>query len=174
MVSRVIDIRRDIAAPRSIVWALLADSAGYASWGFWDEATLERPGPTDRDGVGAIRILASHGRVLREQITDFVPGERMSYRLVSGLPVRSYSATVSLTPRPGGTTLTWRCTIEAAPVVAGLVRRRLRPFIAEAAAMLAARAEHDAGTVVFAPPVVRHGLHLHGLPTIRSIGRVGS
>ena len=62
---------------------------------------------------------------------------RLAYKLVSGLPVKAYESEVTLTPTAsGGTTIRWRSTFTAAPVVGPVLRRVLGRFIATTAEQL--------------------------------------
>lgn len=134
------------AAPEQ-VFALLADGSTWPQWGVFDEFALEERAPGGGEGVGALRRFTSHsyGRRIdsRERVTELVPGRRLSYRLVSGLPLRDYRATVDLEPTPdGGTRIRWSSDFSGArvPGTAWLYRRVLESFIQRIADDLAAAA----------------------------------
>jgi uncharacterized protein YndB with AHSA1/START domain len=128
-------------APAETVWAILADTENWPRWSRNDTAVLERPGVTVRDGVGAIRRLHT-GRIrVREEITAFDPPTRLGYRLLSGLPVRDYEATVTLSPGDGGTAIEWAARFgSAVPGLGWLLRRSLHRVLDDFATALAAAA----------------------------------
>jgi uncharacterized protein YndB with AHSA1/START domain len=96
-------------APRKIVFSVLAETEGYPAWSDFNEASLEREGHDERQGVGAIRRLRSgRFRPSTEEVVAFEPDEHLSYVLLDGLPLRDYRADVTLTETVGGgTTLRW-------------------------------------------------------------------
>jgi Polyketide cyclase / dehydrase and lipid transport len=108
----VISSSAESAADVDTVWALVADHRGYASWGPWQQARLEREGTPSPDGVGAVRILRARPLTMREEVVTFEPPSRLDYVLHSGLPLRDYRASVTLTPSGQGTTLHWRAEFE--------------------------------------------------------------
>ena len=95
-------------APSSVVWRLLADVATWPAWGTFDTAALESPGPTVSEGVGAVRILTSGRYTTRERVLAFEANRRLSYSLLSGLPLRDYVGEVVLREVDGRTEITWR------------------------------------------------------------------
>jgi len=126
------------------VWELLADARGWPAWTPFDAAELEREGTPPPDGVGAIRRFTLGKRVTRESVVAFEPPCWLAYQLLSGLPLRSYRADVTLSAANGGTEIRWVAQLEPlVPGVGWLVKRRLEPFIAEVAERLARRAESD-------------------------------
>jgi hypothetical protein len=130
------------SAPVEAVWARLADSSTWSEWGQWEQTTLDREGVPAPDGVGAIRRLRQGRRTTVEEIVTFAPPRQASYELLSGLPVRSYHADVTLEPVGGGTRIHWVSTFDGAyPGVGKVVQLALRRFIPETARRLAAVAE---------------------------------
>jgi Polyketide cyclase / dehydrase and lipid transport len=74
----------------------------------------------------------------RDQIVELVPGRRLGYVSLSGLPVRDYRAHVELEPAGDGTTIRWQASF--APKVPGtgwVVERGLGRFLDQCAAGLA-------------------------------------
>lgn len=127
-----------IAAPEA-VWALLADIATWTAWGEWDAARLKREDPAGGPGVGAVRELRLQRTRSVERVTAFEPPHRLAYALAGGnIPVRDYRGEVTLEPVPGGgTTIRWRSTFKPKlPGTAGMVERRLRPFLQDTARRL--------------------------------------
>jgi hypothetical protein len=133
-------------ADPATVYALLRDGAGWPDWSPIDSVELERPGDTEPEGVGAVRVLRS-GRVTgRDTIAELVPDRRFAYTHASSLPVRDYRGEIDLTPVAGGTEIRWTTSFEPRyPATGALVRRGLSRFIAACADGLAERATELAG-----------------------------
>src|SRR3954447_27005801 len=97
-------------ASRDAVWALVRDIGTWQDWGTWSSTTIHEPAPgDDPQGVGVVRRLRQAPGTNPERVTELVPGERLGYELVEGLPFDNYRAAVSLADAPGGgTEITWR------------------------------------------------------------------
>jgi uncharacterized protein YndB with AHSA1/START domain len=144
--SQTIEARAHSAAPREAVWRVVADAPGWSRWGAWKKAELEREGQPPPGGLGAVKALTSETRrpvVSREEVTIFEPPSRFGYKLLSGLPLRDYNATITLADAPdGGTDITWRSQFEPKiPLTGALFRRGLQKFIQDTAERLAREAE---------------------------------
>jgi uncharacterized protein YndB with AHSA1/START domain len=113
------------SAPPAAVWGLLADASKWQEWGAWSKVEIEGGG---EQGPGAVRVLVRTPYRLREQVTDWVPGQRMGYDLLEGMRVVGYKAEVTLEPTPtGGTVVRWRSTYDrAGPLTALLLRVAVR------------------------------------------------
>jgi uncharacterized protein YndB with AHSA1/START domain len=109
------------------LWPLLEDVTRFTEWGMWQEADYQREGTTSPHGVGAIRRVRSGRTVSIEEVVEVEPEHRVSYRLLSGIPVRDYLATVELTPVAGGTEVHWWATFERT-----LLGRVVRPKLQSA------------------------------------------
>lgn len=136
MAHTTIEIEHATSAAPEAVWALLADVTTWTDWGEWDAARLQREDATGGPGVGAVRELRLDRTRSVEQVTVFEPPRRLAYALVGGnIPVRDYRGEVTLEPAPGGgTTIRWRSTFKAkVPGTAGMVARKLRPFLQDTA-----------------------------------------
>ena len=91
------------------VFRLLRDGATWPHWSLFDRFELEREGADDRLGVGAIRVFSTRISRAREEVVEITPDRRLSYVLLSGLPLEDYRADVDLVPAPaGGTIIRWR------------------------------------------------------------------
>ncbi len=126
------------AAPEA-VWALLADVTTWTDWGVWDVARLRSADPSGGPGVGAVRELRVERTRSIEEVVVFDAPRRLEYALVGGnIPVRNYRGTVTLEPTPsGGTTIRWASSFRAKlPGTAGMIERKLRPFIQDTARRL--------------------------------------
>jgi hypothetical protein len=147
MARQRIEHRATTTADPAAVYALLRDGATWPEWAPIDSFELEREGASEREGVGAVRLLRS-GRVTgRDTIAELVENRRFAYTNASSLPVKDYRGTVDLDPLPdGGTAITWVSEFDPKlPGTGALVRRGLDGFVAKLANGLAARATADAG-----------------------------
>ena len=127
------------AAPLAITWSVLADQAGMAAWTPARTVTITHQGEPRPAGVGTIRVLSLVPLTICEQIIAVDEPNRLTYRLLSGIPVRDYVGqtiltgtdrgtdivwTVTLTPRWPGTTFAVRRVVKA--LAAGLARQSER------------------------------------------------
>ncbi|MGH3726182.1 MAG: SRPBCC family protein [Mycobacterium sp.] len=101
-------------ASRNTVYQLLADREGYSE--FLPFTTkLVRPGTAERQGVGAVHRIGVGPVGVKEEIVELVDGERIQYRVVGGLPVRSHVGTITLTDHPKGTAVHY--SMESTPLI---------------------------------------------------------
>ncbi len=106
---RVEVVRKFSAAPER-VWEVYTEHAGWSKWAGFQKSWLEREGERDRNGTGAIRGFASAGVRVFEEILDFEPPKRMTYRVVrGGLPMREHLGEVCFEAEGDATVVTWRC-----------------------------------------------------------------
>jgi hypothetical protein len=109
------------------VWALLSDGATWSRWARSRGSGFDRGGEPPPHGVGAIRSFGTGPIRTREEVVAFEPPQRLSYVLLSGLPVRGYRADVTLEPDGPGTHITWNSSWERArPGVAWILRTAVR------------------------------------------------
>lgn len=73
-----------------------------------------------KNGVGSSRRLKPPGPVpaFEETVTEFVPGEKIEYRVTKGTPLNHHLGVITLTPTDSGTHMVW--TIEIGAAVPGL------------------------------------------------------
>lgn len=132
MSTRTIEVTRLLDAPPERIWSLLEDVTTWASWGPYERAELESAGSPDPNGVGAIRRFQVAGRTTRELVTLSDAPTTFGYELLDGIPVRGYSAKVSLLRQPAGTLVTWSSRFRPSiPATGALIQRRLQTFIDE-------------------------------------------
>src|SRR3954471_6117572 len=145
MARQRIEHRAITTADPATVYALLRVGATWPEWGPVDSVELEREGTSEREGVGAVRVLRT-GRVTgRDTIVELVEDRRFSYTHESSLPVKDYRGDVDLEPVEGGTEVRWVSEFSPKfPGTGALVRRGLDGFIARLVDGLAARATADA------------------------------
>ena len=136
-----IEITQHSAAPPAAVFALLVDGETWPRWSPIEAFELERTGDPPPEGVGAIRALRRGRTTGRDEIVEVVPDRRLSYRSLSGLPVRDYRAHVDLEPDGDGTTICWEASFSPKlPGTGRLLERGLRRFLEQCARGLAEHA----------------------------------
>ena len=146
MAQQVIDRQATTAADPATVWALLADGATWPEWSPLGSFELIEPGDGEPEGLGAVRLFTTGRIKSRERVVERSPGEVFSYVLEAGLPLRDYTAVVTLAPAEGGTSIRWRSTFHAkVPGTGWLYRRQLGAFIGRAVDGLAAAARARLG-----------------------------
>lgn len=101
-------------APRNVVYQIFADREGYSEF-LPFTVKLVRPGATERQGVGAVHRIGVGPVGVKEEIIELVDGERIQYRVVGGLPVRSHIGTITLTDHPRGTAVHY--SMESTPLI---------------------------------------------------------
>jgi hypothetical protein len=147
MSHHVIEASAHSGASRDAVWALVRDIETWEDWGTWSSTTIQTPAPgEDPQGVGVVRRLRQAPVTSIERVTELVPGERLSYELVQGLPFENYHAAVTLTDAAGGgTDITWRAEFDVkARIRGGVSRKLLERFYPDIVQRLARGAEQTA------------------------------
>jgi hypothetical protein len=127
MSHHVIEATAHSNASRDAVWALIADITTWQDWGTWSSTTIETPAAADDpQGVGVVRRLRQAPVTNLERVTEIVPGERLAYELVSGLPFENYRAQIVLADgTTGGTDISWRAEFDVRAKVRGTISRKL-------------------------------------------------
>jgi Polyketide cyclase / dehydrase and lipid transport len=141
-----IDKSAHTTASPSIVYAVLLDRP---SWPSWSPLAAFEPGPDGSDGprsVGAIGTFVTGRTRSREEVVELIPDRRLSYTLLSGLPLHDYRADVDLTPSASGTDIRWHSTFHARVGTGWAYRFGLGRFIARMVTGLAAEASRRAVT----------------------------
>jgi uncharacterized protein YndB with AHSA1/START domain len=146
MSHHVIEASAHSSASRDAVWALVRDIDTWQRWGTWSATSLQTPAPgEDPQGVGAVRRLRQFPVTNVERVVEVVPGERLAYELVSGLPFENYRGEVRLADGPnGGTNITWRSEFDVTKLRGGISRRALERFFPQIVEKLARGAEQEA------------------------------
>jgi hypothetical protein len=123
-------LRNTIAAPVEVVFDVLTDHRGYSHLTALRSSTLEREGQPAPNGIGAIRVLKLAGPPIREEVTEYEEPTRFAYRALSGLPTKSHTGTVDLSPAGLSTELVWRVdTTPSVPVPGPIWAVAVRPAI---------------------------------------------
>ena len=104
--------RRWTSGPPERVWELVGRASNWPQWSLAKNASLEREGSPDPDGVGAIRRLSTGPGGTREEVITWEPPRLLEYRVLSGLPIVDHRATLTLTANEGGTDIDWRATFD--------------------------------------------------------------
>ena len=95
------------AQPREI-YALLVNSATYPLWSMIRYYESLRSGREGLHDVGARRLFKTNAiTVMREEVTDLVPNERVGYSLLSGFPLLDYRSQTTLEKTASGTRIIW-------------------------------------------------------------------
>jgi len=123
-----IEVRQVVPAPPPVVFASLLDRSRWPAWSGHDAFEPVRPGAAGPYDVGSIGLLQSGRRVMREQIIEVVPGRRIGYTLLAGLPLRGYRADFDLTPAGEGTEVRWHSSFDAPPGLGWIYVAALRRF----------------------------------------------
>jgi Polyketide cyclase / dehydrase and lipid transport len=135
-------VERRIAATPTRVFELVARIEDWPRWTFPDEATRERDGAPDPDGVGALRRLRTGRRVTREDIVAFEAPTTFAYTLLEGLPLRNYRADVTIRPDGAGCIVRWHSRFDPKlPGTGALWRLGIRKLLGRITDDLAVAAE---------------------------------
>jgi hypothetical protein len=90
------------------IYSLLLNSATYPLWSMIRYYESLRPGLEGLHDVGARRLFRTNAiTVMREEITDVAPNQRIGYTLLSGFPLLDYHAKTMLEKTASGTRIVW-------------------------------------------------------------------
>jgi len=94
---RRIDLTKTLEAPAGGIFEVLADHERYTRFRGISRARLKREGSPDRNGLGAVRALASGPIWFDEEITAFEPPNRLDYLIrATNLPLEHHGGTITL------------------------------------------------------------------------------
>ena len=132
----------DAHATAETVWKIIADAEHWPDWSPNQRAALDQTGDPAPNGVGAIRRFGT-GRVeVREEVVTFEPPRKFEYRLLSGLPMRDYLATVLVDDAGDHVRITWSATFRPKYFGTGwLFRATVQKLTTDYSAALAREAE---------------------------------
>lgn len=115
------------AASAEIVYDVASDSSRYPEWSIIGAFEHVRSGAAGRYGVGSQRIYRTWPLRLLEEVTELIPGRRVSYTVLRGMPFRNYHSSIDITPLDGGgSAIRWHSTFD--PLLPGS-GRALRAFM---------------------------------------------
>lgn len=135
-----IDRRAHTTASAEVVYAMLLDRPTWPSWSPLDSFQHEADGNDGPNSLGAIGTFATGRKRSREEIVELIPNQRLSYTLLSGLPLSGYRADIDITPDEHGCTVRWHSTFGARPGSGWIYRLVLGTFIQRMVDGLAAAA----------------------------------
>ena len=145
-----IDATQVVDATVDEVWSLVGDRSTWPEWSPLGSYEWVSDGSPVPNGVGAVNRYRTGRVTATEEIVEYVPGKRLSYRLLSGMPLRDYRADIDLTPVVGGTQVRFHSTFRPRFVGTGWIYRRvLQIFVRR---MLAGLAEHVGTAAPVAAP----------------------
>jgi carbon monoxide dehydrogenase subunit G len=76
-------------------------------------------------------------------VTELIPDQKLSYELLSGMPLRDYRADVRLTPAGEGTLITWASSFQCVFGTGWFWRRFMNGVLSKMAGQLAVAAENS-------------------------------
>ena len=124
-----IDRRARTTAPAEVVYAMLLDRPSWPTWSPLDGFQHETDGADGPNGLGAIGTFSTGRKRSREELVELIPHQRLSYTLLSGLPLHGYRADIDITPDERGCTVCWHSTFGARPGSGWIYRLVLGTFI---------------------------------------------
>ena len=132
----------EIAASAEQVWEVMVDHGRYAKWSFAKRVTIETEGDPAPNGLGAVRVFHAGPISVREEVTEWEPHQRMSYRLLSEQLAKNYASDMVLTSNGHTTTLAWSSSLQPRiPGTGGLVKRIFHSAVQKFAAGIKVDAE---------------------------------
>lgn len=145
-----IDRQAHTSAPPEVVYAMLLDRPSWPTWSPLDGFVHERDGEDGPNSLGAIGTFSTGRKRSREEIVELIPHHRLSYTLLSGLPLHGYRADIDIRPdatgQLAGCTIRWHSTFGARPGTGWIYRFALGTFIQRMVDGLAAAADAKAVT----------------------------
>lgn len=127
-----VEMKRTFSATPEQVWNVYTDHANWKAWSGVSHSSLEVVGKPDRNGTGAVRCLGTYKMNALEEILEFDPPRRMTYRVVKGgLGMKNHLGEVFFDPAGDGTKITWRCRFDSkvpgfSRIMRGIVTRVFR------------------------------------------------
>jgi len=129
-----VHVEHDFAKPPERIFAHLAEHENLAEV-FGAKVTRVRDGEHgERNGVGSVRRLQIGPLApFEETVTEFVPSERIVYRITKGSPLRGHVGVMEFSPAPAGTRFVYDIRLASpVPGLALLVRAALTRSISRA------------------------------------------
>jgi uncharacterized protein YndB with AHSA1/START domain len=124
-------IEHDFAKPPEAIFAHLAEHENLAEV-FGAKIERLRDGQDgERNGVGSARKIGPLAP-FEETVSEFVPNERIVYRITKGSPLRGHVGVMTFSPTPGGTHFAYDIRLASpVPGLALLVRAALTRSITQ-------------------------------------------
>lgn len=125
-------ISRELDLPSDKVWAIVSDFTCAPSPAITIE--VEEKGNPEVHGIGAIRNINIKGAKARERLESVDTPNSITYRMLSGAPVKEYLGTVNVVPQNGATLINWD--VKLIPKIPGIgwivaivIRKAINRFI---------------------------------------------
>ena len=121
-----VKVEHRFTKPPERIFAYLAEHENLAEI-FGAKITRLRDGEVERNGVGSVRRLQiGPAPPFEETVTEFVPSERIVYKITKGSPLRGHVGVMSFAPDGEGTRFLYDIRLASAiPGLAALVRLSL-------------------------------------------------
>jgi uncharacterized protein YndB with AHSA1/START domain len=122
-----VHVEHEFSKPPERIFAHLSEHENLAEL-FGAKVKRLRDGERERNGVGSVRELrVGPMPPFQETVTEFVPSQRIVYRITKGGPLKGHVGTMSFAPTPsGGTGFVYDIRIASpVPGLAPLVRASL-------------------------------------------------
>jgi uncharacterized protein YndB with AHSA1/START domain len=128
-------VEHHFAKPPERIFAYLAEHENLAGM-FGAKITRLRDGDGERNGVGSVRRLQiGPGPPFEETVTEFVPSERIVYKITKGSPLRGHVGVMTFAPEGEGTHFDYDIRLASPiPGLAALVRLQLTRSIKQSLA----------------------------------------
>jgi hypothetical protein len=125
-------ITRTLDLPFDKVWGIVSDFTHPPSQAIKIE--VEDKGDPEADGIGAIRNINIKGAKARERLESVDAPNSISYRMLSGAPVKEYVGTVNVIAQDDATLINWD--VKMIPKIPGIgwlvamvIRKAINRFI---------------------------------------------
>lgn len=128
-----VELSQVVHAPRALVFDRLVDHEKMGSWPGIAHCHLVSEG-SPRNGLGAVRLVKTHGLTLHEKIVYFDAPSGFDYKIIRGLPV-DHLGTVRLEEQGSAVRIKWTVVMSSrvpllAQIVGALLRRKLPAALA--------------------------------------------
>jgi hypothetical protein len=111
------------------VYEVAKDSSRYPEWSIIGSFEHIHSGATELYGVGSQRIYRTWPLRLLEEVTELIPGRRVSYTVLRGMPFRNYHSSIDITPVDGGSEIGWHSTFESIVPGSGSALRAFMQYV---------------------------------------------
>lgn len=127
-----VHVSRYVEGPLAAVFDTYTDHVGWADWGGMIAARLDREGDPFPNGVGCVRVVGPPPFSAYEEVLEFEPPHRMTYRVLhGGIPIRDHFGEVDFESEGSGTRIRWQARFEprfpgSGALIRFVVRRAFR------------------------------------------------
>jgi uncharacterized protein YndB with AHSA1/START domain len=103
-----IRIDRYINGAPAAVFDTYTDHVGWADWGGLSDARIETEGEPAPNGAGCVRVFGPPRFAAYEEVLEFEPPKRMTYRVLrGGIPIKNHFGEVVFEAEGDGTRIRW-------------------------------------------------------------------